>query len=85
MDGTIPYLSRRCLTITASPPDTPTSYSEASKHSAWRDAMAKEYQAIIQNRTWILVPPNPSINVLCCRWVYQTKLHVDGSLERRKP
>lgn len=31
-----------------------------------------------------LVPPNPNVNVLGCRWVYKTKLHADGTIKRRK-
>ncbi|KAF5480587.1 hypothetical protein F2P56_001323 [Juglans regia] len=84
MDGTVPYPSRKCLATTVTPSETPTSYSAASKHSEWRDAMNQEYQALLQNHTWTVVPPNPSSNVLGCRWVYRTKLHADGSIKRRK-
>ena len=46
--------------------------------------MTQEYQALLKNKTWTIVPPNLSFNVLVCKWIYCTKLHVDGSIERRK-
>lgn len=79
MDGTVTYPSRKCLATTVTPPETPSSYSAASKHSEWHDAMNQEYQTLLQNHTWTLVPPNLSSNVLGCRWVYRTK-----AIERRK-
>lgn len=84
LDGTIPYPSRTCLATTVSPPESPTSYIEASKHSTWHTIMSQEYQALLKNQTWSLVPPNPNVNVLGCRWVYKNKLHADGTIERRK-
>lgn len=46
--------------------------------------MAEEYNALIQNGTWQLVPPSPSQNIIGCRWIFKTKLKVDGSLEGYK-
>lgn len=40
------------------------------------NTMTQEYNALIQNHTWTLVPRNPSSNALGCMWVYRTKLHV---------
>ncbi|PKI65943.1 hypothetical protein CRG98_013663 [Punica granatum] len=36
----------------------PTCYSQAVKDPNWRQAMADEFNALIQNGTWSLVPPN---------------------------
>ncbi|XP_076910030.1 uncharacterized protein LOC143567510 [Bidens hawaiensis] len=33
----------------------PSSYTEASKHPAWQEAMLKEFQALEANRTWQIV------------------------------
>jgi len=45
----------------------------------WREAMAKEIEALELNDTWIIVDlPRGPIN---CRWVYKVKYHADGSLE----
>lgn len=46
--------------------------------------MDVEFQALMHTRTWQLVPPSSSHNVLGCKWVFKTKHHSDGSVERRK-
>ncbi|KAH0701803.1 hypothetical protein KY285_016081 [Solanum tuberosum] len=38
--------------------EEPTCYSQATKDNHWRCAMAEEYNALIQNGTWELVPPS---------------------------
>ncbi|OIT18727.1 retrovirus-related pol polyprotein from transposon tnt 1-94, partial [Nicotiana attenuata] len=43
-----------------------------------------EYNALIRNGTWELVPPSPSQNVIVCKWAFKTKLKQDGSLDRYK-
>ncbi|MDV3183816.1 MAG: reverse transcriptase domain-containing protein, partial [Sweet potato little leaf phytoplasma] len=42
------------------------------------------YNALLQNKTWILVPNSPDYKVLSCKWVYKIKLKPDGSVERYK-
>ena len=44
----------------------PKSFSEASKHPEWQQAMAAEYQALIQQGTWTLVPCPSNINLIGC-------------------
>lgn len=46
--------------------------------------MDVEYDALIKNKTWHLVPPRKGINIIDCKWVYKTKLKSDGSLDRYK-
>ncbi|KAF5481555.1 hypothetical protein F2P56_002196 [Juglans regia] len=65
-------------------PEEPTSYSEASKFPEWRIAIETEVHALMQNRTWDLVPPSSSYNVLVPKWILKTKRKADGSLEQRK-
>ncbi|PKU80692.1 Retrovirus-related Pol polyprotein from transposon TNT 1-94 [Dendrobium catenatum] len=62
----------------------PTSYSEASKHVNWRNAMASEFYALQQQGTWSLVPRPPNSSVLGCKWTYKTKTHADGSIAKYK-
>lgn len=50
----------------------------------WRNASTEEFNAQIKNRTWDLVPPHPSQNVIGCRWIFTTKLLPDGILDRYK-
>jgi hypothetical protein len=34
----------------------PTSYEEAAKNKEWKDAMVEEYQSIVKNDVWDVVP-----------------------------
>ena len=41
-----------------------TCYSEAIKHPNWRDAMNKEFDALLRNGTWTLTPFPPNANII---------------------
>lgn len=46
--------------------------------------MTKEHDALLQNDTWELVPPDSSQKVVGCKWVYRIKYKPDNSIERYK-
>jgi hypothetical protein len=46
--------------------------------------MDTEYSALLQNKTWQLVPPRAGINVIDSKWVFKVKKNSDGSIERYK-
>ena len=46
--------------------------------------MHSEYDALLRNETWHLVPPLPSQNVIDCKWVYKVKQKSDGTVDRYK-
>jgi hypothetical protein len=46
--------------------------------------MQEEYDALIQNKTWHLVPPNSTKNLIDCKWVYRIKEHADGTIDKYK-
>jgi hypothetical protein len=46
--------------------------------------MDDEYGALMKNKTWHLVPPQPDKNLIDCKWVYKLKRKVDGSIDRYK-
>lgn len=62
----------------------PTCYSEAIKHADWRAAMNTEFDALLQNGTWTLIPSPPAANILGSKWVYRIKRKADGSIKRFK-
>ncbi|RVW58402.1 Retrovirus-related Pol polyprotein from transposon RE1 [Vitis vinifera] len=47
-------------------------------------AMNREYQALLRNNTWSLVPPPSSTHIVGCRWIYKLKYRPDGSIDRHK-
>lgn len=63
---------------------TPTCYSQAAKIPVWLKAMELENTALQDAGTWTKVPPNPSQNVVGCKWVFKIKYNPDGTLERCK-
>ncbi|GKC04657.1 ribonuclease H-like domain-containing protein, partial [Tanacetum coccineum] len=62
----------------------PKSPSVALSDPNWRDAMYDEYNALIKNSTWVLVPKPPNVNVVRSMWLFRHKYHADGSLSRYK-
>ena len=46
--------------------------------------MDDEIQALKKNDTWDLVPCPVKHNVVGCCWIFKTKLHANGSIERHK-
>ena len=46
--------------------------------------MSNEYDALIRNKTWELVPTTPKQNVVGCKWTFHTKYLSDGSTDRYK-
>jgi hypothetical protein len=49
----------------------------------WQCVM-EEYEALLSNSTWDLVPRPPRANVVTSKWIFKHKLKVDGSLDRYK-
>ncbi|GJR83784.1 ribonuclease H-like domain-containing protein [Tanacetum coccineum] len=62
----------------------PKSPSVALSYPNWRDAMYDEYNALIKNNTWVLVPKPPNVNVVRSMWLFRHKYHTDSSLSRYK-
>ncbi|GAA0187376.1 transmembrane signal receptor [Lithospermum erythrorhizon] len=46
--------------------------------------MDEEINAMIGTNTWSLVPPDPSMNVVGCRWIFRLKRDSSGRITRRR-
>lgn len=46
--------------------------------------MQSEFNALLQNNTWTLVPSSPDQHVIGFKWVFKVKQKADGSIERYK-
>jgi hypothetical protein len=68
-------------TVTDSEPFT---FFEASKHQVWKDAMNEEYDSILKNNVWTVVPRPHGKSVVTSKWFYKIKHAADGSIEKYK-
>ena len=62
----------------------PTSYSQAQGKPQWEQAMTDEYESLMKNKTWSLVPLPVGKNLVGCKWVYKTKFTAQGWIEKYK-
>jgi hypothetical protein len=62
----------------------PTCHGEASGEQVWQDAMTEEYQSILKNDVWDVVPRLEGKAVVTSKWIYRIKHVADGSIEKYK-
>jgi len=62
----------------------PTTVNEAMKHEHWRKAINDEFEALLRNGTWSLVPPPKNTNIVGCKWLFRIKRQADGTISRYK-
>lgn len=62
----------------------PSSYEEAVEKKVWKDAMLKEYQSIMKNDVWDVVPRPQGKSMVTSKWIYKIKHEGDGSIEKYK-
>jgi hypothetical protein len=64
--------------------EEPTCFEEAIQKKEWADARTEEYQSIIKNNEWEIVPRPKSKNVVSKKWLFKIKHATDGSIEKYK-
>ncbi|CAL8990976.1 unnamed protein product, partial [Prunus brigantina] len=62
----------------------PERYEEAAQDRAWIKAMEDELSMIEKNGTWELVNRPSDKQVIGVKWVFKTKLNLDGSVQKNK-
>jgi hypothetical protein len=62
----------------------PSTYEEVAKQQVWKDAMMEEYQSIMKNDVWEVVPRPEGKSVVTSKWIYKIKHAADGSIEKYK-
>jgi hypothetical protein len=72
------------LSATTLVSSTPSTYHGALKDPNWFNAMREEYNALVDQNTWTLVPRLVGANVVTGKWIYRHKYQPDGSLSRYK-
>ncbi|GKD28792.1 ribonuclease H-like domain-containing protein [Tanacetum coccineum] len=77
-----PLERMNCHVTTTSP--LARSRVHALRDPNWKGAMLEEYNALITNGTWVLVPRPTNVNVVHFMWLFRHKFHADGSLSTYK-
>jgi len=62
----------------------PSTFSEAIQDAKWCKAMDVELRALEGNKTWEITLLPPSKRAIGCKWIYRTKFHSDGSVDKCK-
>ena len=62
----------------------PSSFQEAVQQQDWVDAMVEEFDSIVQNNVWYVVPRPEDKSFVSSRWIYKVKQATDGSFEKHK-
>jgi hypothetical protein len=47
--------------------------SDIEEPTCYTNAMQPEFNALLQNQTWTLVPPQQANNFVGCKWVFKVK------------
>ena len=62
----------------------PSSFEEAVQEPTCVDAMVEEYDSIVRNNAWDIVPRLVGKSMVGSRWIYKVKQAADGSVEKYK-
>ncbi|MCH82053.1 retrovirus-related Pol polyprotein from transposon TNT 1-94 [Trifolium medium] len=62
----------------------PRTVKKAMSDPAWLAAMKQEFDALLRNNTWTLVPLPSGRRPVGCKWVFRIKENSDGSVNKFK-
>ena len=62
----------------------PNTVREALNDKHWYKAVKEEYEALIRNETWSLIPPPAEYKIVGNKWVFRVKQNSDGSIAKYK-
>ena len=60
----------------------PSNFAEVVGNQVGKDAMHEEYQSIMKNDVWDVVPRSEGKSIVTSKWIYKIKHAVDGSIEK---
>ena len=58
----------------------PSTYDEAIGQQCWKDAMMEEYESIMKNDVWEIVPRPDGKSIVTSKWIFKIK-HAVGQVE----
>ena len=62
----------------------PSTFEEVVSNQEWKDVMNEEYQSIMKNGVWEIVPRPKDKSVVTSKWFYKIKHAADGSIDKYK-
>jgi len=62
----------------------PSTFSESIQDTKWCKAMDTELRALEENKTWEITLVPLGKRAIGCKWIYRTKFHSDGSIDKCK-
>jgi hypothetical protein len=60
----------------------PTIYEDYAKQQVWKDGMVEEYQSIMKNDVWEVVPRSEGKYAVTSKWLFKNRHAIDGSVEK---
>lgn len=58
----------------------PSTFNEATKEQVWKDVMAEEYESIMKNDVWDIVPRPKGKSVVTSKWLFKIEHGIDGNI-----
>lgn len=58
--------------------------TQALKIPHWRQACSAEFDALLHNGTWTLVPRGSAKKLVGFKWLFRIKRNLDGNIDRYK-
>ena len=55
-----------------------------TENKEWKDAMIEEYQSIMKNDFWDVIPRREGKTIVTSNWIYKIKHAVNGSIDTYK-
>ena len=62
----------------------PSTYDEVVGQHCWKEAMMEEYESIMKNDVWEVVPRPDGKSIVTSKWISKIKQAVDGSIDKYK-
>jgi hypothetical protein len=62
----------------------PSFFQEVVQDPTWVEAMVDEYNSIVKNSAWEIVPRPIDKSMVGSRWIYKVKQATDGSVDKYK-
>jgi len=80
----IRYMYEWAYATTTEEPCEPKTAEDALSQQNWRAAMQEEYDALVSNGTWELVPEPAGRSVVTGKWCFKAKTDASGEVNRYK-